>query len=675
MSADRGEGAGRVRFPFPAIVGQDQMKVALILNAIDPAIGGVLIRGGKGTAKSTAARGLAALLPPIAVAEGCRFGCEPGQQWCPGGGMHGEGMEWRPTPVVDLPLGATEERLVGSISVGAALSEGRLEFEPGLLAAAHRGVLYIDEVNLLPDHLVDVLLDAAASGVNVVERDGVSFTHPSRFILVGTMNPEEGELRPQLLDRFGLVAEAEGIEEAGVRREALRRRLEFDADPAAFAARWEPEEQRWRERLRAAREGIREVEVPGVVAEAIAELCIAARVEGLRADLALHRTVRALAAWEGRLQATTEDIRRAAPLVLAHRQRRQPFEEPRLDPGLVEEVLERFEGGEGDSGGEGGGPGVPDGPGAGGPGGAGGVGPSDGESPRGEESAGGKNGSAPAAESGPSAKVAPWRQEARGRAAVGGGGRRTEGWGRRGRAQGEGGWRRTAGSALDVAGTVRARALAACRGGGDARGRMEVRWKRRRSTGASLLVLAVDTSGSMGARRRLWAARGIAESFLLDAYRQRDRVAVVTFRGSGATVNLPPSRNVERARAVLGAVRTGGRTPLGAGLAAAARTVEAHLRRETASGAYAVLITDGRANTGHSGLDAAAATRDGALALAVSGARTAVVDAGGPVWGNRLRGLAAELGWYWVAIDDAINNGIPGLARRARRGGRDFNAR
>ncbi|WP_322795598.1 VWA domain-containing protein [Tepidiforma sp.] len=566
---------------------------------------------------------------------------------------------------MDLPLGATEERVVGTLSVEAALGEGRLRFEPGLLAAAHRGVLYIDEVNLLPDHLVDVLLDAAASGVNVVERDGLSVAHPSRFILVGTMNPEEGELRPQLLDRFGLMAEAENIEDARTRQEALRRRLAFDANPAAFAASWEAEEQRWRTRLRSARERLGEMELPETVGEAIAELCIAGRVEGLRADLALYRAVRALAAWEGRVKATLEDVRRAAPLVLAHRQRRQPFEEPRLDPALVEEVLERFEGRDGKSDGDGGGSPAADGPGGGSPGGDAESGPRDGEEQPGDASPG--NQLAPRGESpGPIARVARWRQAYRGRTAVSGGGRRTEGWGPRGRAQGEADRRRAAGAALDLAATVRARALGRCRGAAGADVNGELRWRRRRSTGASLLVLAVDTSGSMGARRRLWAARGIAESFLLDAYRRRDRVAVVTFRGHGATLNLAPSRNIERARAVLGAVRTGGRTPLGAGLAAAARAVEAHLRREAAAGAYAVVITDGRGNTGHAGLDALEAMREGAFTLDRTGATTAVVDAGGPSWGNRFRGLAAELGWRWVDIDQAMHQGIPGLVRRGR---------
>jgi magnesium chelatase subunit D len=650
-------------FPFAAILGQEQMKLALILNAIDPAIGGVLIRGGKGTAKSTAARGLAALLPPLAVAAGCPYQCEPGSPECPAGGRHQDGAEERPTPVVDLPLGATEERVVGTISVDAALGEGRLRFEPGLLAAAHRGILYIDEVNLLPDHLVDLLLDAAASGVNVVERDGLSVRHPARFILIGTMNPEEGELRPQLLDRFGLMAEAESISDAASRQEALRRRLAFDADPAGFVRAWAEEEQRWRLRLRAAREHAPAVAVPPAVAEAIAELCIAAGVDGLRADLALYRAARALAAWDGRSTATTNDVRRTAPLVLAHRQRRQPFEEPRLDPNLVDDVLRRFEGPDEEDGSA---EAAPDGPAPRSP---------DPNPPRSGEptdaegrarEANGESMGAPMTlprEAPPS--VARWRQALRGTVADVGG-RRTEGWGRQGRAQGESLRSRPPGAAFDAAGTLRARAVARCLARREI-APQEVRWKRRKSTGSSLLVLAVDTSGSMGARRRLEAARRIAESFLLDAYRRRDRVAVVTFRGERATLNLPPSRNIERARAVLNAARTGGRTPLGAGLAAAASAISAHRGRQGAWAAYAVVISDGRANTGHGGVDAIAATREGAIALARTGAITAVVDAGGPPWGNRLRTAAEELGWAWLAMDEVLTSGIPALTRRRTR--------
>ena len=274
----------RAAFPFSAVVGHDDAKLALLLAAIDPAIGGVLLRGQKGSAKTTLARGLAALLPGNA-------------------------------PFVDLPLGATEDRLIGTLDLGAVLAgEGR-RFEPGLLAAAHGGVLYVDEVNLLPDHLVDVLLDVAASGVNRVEREGISHEHPARFVLTGSMNPEEGELRPQLLDRFGLAVEVMTATDPVERAEAVRRRLTFDADPAAVA----------RQHARAAQElgarlaRTRSARVPDALVVRIGALCAAAGVDGLRADLVISRAAAALAGWDGRDDAAVDDVRRVAPLALAHR--------------------------------------------------------------------------------------------------------------------------------------------------------------------------------------------------------------------------------------------------------------------------------------------------------------------------------------------------------------------
>src|SRR5512147_162084 len=241
-------------YPFAALVGQERLKKALILNAVNPLIGGVLIRGEKGTAKSTAARGLAELLPPLAVVAGCPFHCDPDKvemmcDHCRKRQAQGETLprRHRPMPVVDLPLGTTEDRLLGTIDLEKAIKSGEKHFEPGLLAAANRGILYVDEVNLLDDHLVDVLLDAAAMGVNVVEREGISFTHPARFILVGTMNPEEGELRPQLLDRFGLCVEVTGLHNIDARMDVVARRLAFEADPEAFAADWQGEQEALRQ--------------------------------------------------------------------------------------------------------------------------------------------------------------------------------------------------------------------------------------------------------------------------------------------------------------------------------------------------------------------------------------------------------------------------------------------
>ena len=344
---------GDVRFPFAALVGQERMKRALLLNAVNPAVGGVLIRGSKGTAKSTAVRSLAALLPPIAVVAGCPYSCDPAREraTCPHcttdatEDRAGEVVE-RPVRIVDLPVGASEDRLVGSLDIERALHSGRQAFEPGLLAGAHRGILYIDEVNLLNDHLVDVLLDAAAMGRNYVERDGLSVTHPSRFILVGTMNPEEGELRPQLLDRFGLMVEADDQFTRAERMEVVKRRIAFEADPAAFVARWDAEQQALRQRLAAAQGMLPDVTLSDQMLEAIAGVCEAHEVDGLRADIVIHRAATTIAAWDGRAEVSLDDVREAARLALVHRQRRQPFEQPELDQQRLDESLDEFEPGE-----------------------------------------------------------------------------------------------------------------------------------------------------------------------------------------------------------------------------------------------------------------------------------------------------------------------------------------
>src|SRR5262245_20150564 len=279
-------------FPFSAVVGHDDLRLALLLNAVHPGVGGVLVRGEKGTAKSTAVRALAALLPALAVVPGCRFGCDPAapDPACPDGPHAAAPPEHRPARLVELPVGATEDRLVGSLDLERALSEGVRAYQPGLLADAHRGVLYVDEVNLLHDHLVDLLLDAAAMGRAHVERDGVSVSHASRFLLVGTMNPEEGELRPQLLDRFGLTVEVHAARDVDSRTEVIRRRLAFEADPDAFAARWSTVDDGLAERITAARAALPAVRLPDAELRRIAALCAAFGVDGMRADLVLART-------------------------------------------------------------------------------------------------------------------------------------------------------------------------------------------------------------------------------------------------------------------------------------------------------------------------------------------------------------------------------------------------
>ena len=328
-------------YPFAGIVGMADLKLALLLNAVSPAIGGVLVRGEKGTAKSTMVRGLAALLPPVAVVPGCPYSCDPAapDPTCPAGPHGAVAPELRPVTLAELPVGATEDRLTGSLDIERVLTAGTTAFQPGLLAAAHRGVLYVDEVNLLHDHLVDLLLDAAALGVNYVEREGVSVRHASRFLLVGTMNPEEGELRPQLLDRFGLTVQVTASQDPAERAEVVRRRLAFEADPAAFVRRFDADTVALAGQVAAARARLPQVELPDAALRQICAVCGAFGVDGMRADLVTARTAIALAAWSGRDVVTEEDIRIAARLALPHRRRRDPFDAPGLDEQALDDAL------------------------------------------------------------------------------------------------------------------------------------------------------------------------------------------------------------------------------------------------------------------------------------------------------------------------------------------------
>ena len=333
-------------FPFSAIVGQDEMKLALLIAAVDPKVGGVLAFGDRGAGKSTAVRALAALLPKMKVVVGCRYNCDPDRpaEFCDDcrarvakGALKSAKVA---VPVVDLPLGATEDRVVGALDLERALARGEKAFEPGLLARAHRGFLYIDEANLLEDHLVDLLLDVAASGENVVEREGLSIRHPARFVLVGTGNPEEGELRPQLLDRFGLSVEVRTPDDLASRIEVVRRRDAFESDHSAFAAHWEKEEIKLRKKIISARDHLAGVTVSDAALERAAKLCMALGTDGLRGELTLMRGARALAALEGAKHVTDEHLRRIAPPALRHRLRRNPLDDAgssvRVDRAIAE---------------------------------------------------------------------------------------------------------------------------------------------------------------------------------------------------------------------------------------------------------------------------------------------------------------------------------------------------
>ncbi len=341
----------RVIFPFTAIVGQQRMRRALILNAIDTRIGGVLIRGERGTAKSTAARALAALLPPVQVVEDCRFGCDPNSPitWCTECRERfaddGEiPVETLRTPFVNLPVSATEDRVVGTLDIEKAIQKGERHFEPGVLAAANRGLLYIDEVNLLDDHVVDVLLDSAAMGMNIVEREGISFAHPARFILVGTMNPEEGDLRPQLLDRFALSVDIRGILEPRQRVQIMERNIAFETDPEAFREEWLPQEHELSEQIAKARQLVDHVRYSSRDLLVIADLTAKMQVDGHRADLVILKAARAHAAFEGRDTISPRDIALAAELALPHRVKAGPFRQSEMGITQLQEHIEQLKG-------------------------------------------------------------------------------------------------------------------------------------------------------------------------------------------------------------------------------------------------------------------------------------------------------------------------------------------
>ncbi len=340
-------------YPFTAIVGQERMKRALILNAVDPRIGGVLIRGERGTAKSTAARALAALLPQVEVVADCRFGCDPQSPntWCTEcqeRHLKGEQLPSvvKPTAFINLPVSATEDRVVGTLDIEKAIQKGERSFEPGVLAAANRGLLYIDEVNLLDDHVVDVLLDSAAMGMNIVEREGISFVHPARFILVGTMNPEEGDLRPQLLDRFALSVEIHGILGARDRVTIMERNMMFEADPEGFWEDWYPREAEISQQIEEARKLVKKVKHASRDLLTIASLTASLGVDGHRPDLVILKTARAQAALEGRTTITDLDIARAAELALPHRMKRGPFDREVTSMEELQERIEQLSGGQ-----------------------------------------------------------------------------------------------------------------------------------------------------------------------------------------------------------------------------------------------------------------------------------------------------------------------------------------
>ena len=569
-------------YPFSAIVGHDRLRLALVLCAVRPEIGGVLIRGEKGTAKSTAVRALAAVL----------------------------GRADASARLVELPIGATEDRVIGSLDLQKVLRDGEHAFSPGLLARAHGGVLYVDEVNLLPDHLVDVLLDAAAMGRVHIERDGVSHSHDARFVLIGTMNPEEGELRPQLLDRFGLTVDVAASRDVAVRSEVIRARLGYESDPVGFAQRYADADRDLGERIAAARVLVADVALPDAELNRIAAVCAAFDVDGMRADLVLARTAVAHAAWRGATTVTEEDIRVAAELALPHRARRDPFDDPGLDHDRLEEALGEAAQSDPDP--------DPDPPGGGHSDHADAPVPQRNSTPQ---------QSAPPAQS--------FRTRALRVPGVGEGAA-----GRRSAARNSSGAvvrpspDPEQGYGVHLFGTV---LRAAERPGRVKVAAEDIRRAERIGREGNLVIFVVDASGSMAARDRMSAVSGAALSLLRDAYQRRDKVAVITFRGDGARLVLPPTTSALIASRRLARFDTGGATPLAEGLLAARDVIVREGVKDRTRRPLVVALTDGRA-TG--GTDPLGRSRIAADRLAAEGAAAVVVDCETSY--VRL-GLAAEL--------------------------------
>lgn len=709
------ERTGRPVFPFTALVGQEQMKLALLLNAVNPRLGGVLIRGQKGSAKSTAVRALANLLPDITVVADCPYGCNPDDPAalcddCASRSEAGEDLprRQRRAPLIELPIGASEDRVIGTLDLEQAISEGRRRFEPGLLAHANRGILYVDEVNLLQDHLVDVLLDAAAMGRNYVEREGVSVSHPAEFLLVGTMNPEEGDLRPQLLDRFALMVDVAGLPEPAERAEVVRRRIAFDRGPAAFAASWSAAEAAERARLQRARLLLEVVTMSDSLLDLITRICAAFEVDGLRADIVMYRAATTLAAYAGRETVSLADVRQAAELALPHRKRRQPFEQPQLDQDRLEQLLHDYQQSAAQDGGnaEEQPPESPDETSNGG----GKLGPSN--SPASQANADSEEGDVPGegapdrvvSAGSPAAPVplpsVPARRQQGERLRAG---RRTPGVDvSRGGAVGS---RAPDGAAqsLALAATIRAAAphqqLRRQRRyeaqqapekrhivSGDIRQGLQPAlllrpWDIRERVYAgrlrNLILFVVDASGSMGARDRMATTKTAILSLLLDAYRRRDRIGLLTFRDRTATLALPPTNSVDLAQQRLAALPTGGRTPLSAAVVAAQRLLASPGARAISDIPLVVLVSDGRSNVALGGgsafPEALTAARSLAARLTALGGSALLVDTEYP--GSRLGfgvELAGALGARHVRLDDlreagpSAANGLAHWVRAAR---------
>jgi magnesium chelatase subunit D len=586
----------RRTIPFTSIVGQEDMKFALILNAVNPRIGGVLIRGDKGTAKSTAVRALADLLESIAVVEDCPFNCDPANpeemcDLCFEKSETGRIKEAsRKTPVIDLPLGATEDRVVGSLNVERAIKEGIKALEPGILAAANRGILYIDEVNLLDDHVADVLLDSAAMGVNIVEREGVSVAHPSKFILVGTMNPEEGEIRPQLLDRFGLQVSVAGIADVDQRMLIAKNAESFDRDPEGFALRFHAMQEELKGKISAAKKILRDVNLHDDLLRTIASACIDLGVKTHRAEIVITRTAKTIAAFEGRREVNQGDVKLAMQLALAHRMRSRPFEPPTLNKEKMEESLEKHQHPHQDQKQQ-----KKD--------------EQESQQPDEQQDRGQSLAAKPEERvfqvgspvdvrriNVPSERDRIARRKTRGRRM------NTLALRNRGRYLRQRMPRTGKDIAIDA--TIRAAApYQKVRFGPNAikvKGE-DIREKERVGKTSAVVLFVVDASGSMGAMQRMEGAKGAVLSMLMDSYQKRDKIGMVAFKGTEAEIILPPCSSVDLALSRLQALPTGGKTPLCAGLSRGLQLLHSELKKDIETKTMMVLISDGRANVGMGG--------------------------------------------------------------------------
>jgi magnesium chelatase subunit D len=596
---ESGRKSSDVTYPFTAIVGQEEMKLALILNLVDPLIGGVLIMGHRGTGKSTAVRALADLLPPIEVVAGCPYNCHPSDPCSNCLTNEDRSSQSVPVPVVELPLGATEDRVCGTIDIERALASGRKVFDPGLLARANRGFLYIDEVNLLEDHLVDLLLDVAATGRNRVEREGISAEHPASFVLIGSGNPEEGDLRPQLLDRFGLHTEVVTENYLKNRVDIVERRDAYDRDAAEFCESYAPEQQRLAKRITRARANLRKVVVPRAILEKIAQLCADLKVDGHRGELTIMRAARAVAAFDGRRAVNEFDVRAVSAMALRHRLRRDALDETAKSEQIeqaMDEVLPR------------GAPSTKK--------------PAPGDQDETSEPEDRETGQDPSFHQPPSPSrsrngARPNKADAPSGPAVENRSRQSQleeqlqpkdrrktrsktrrsAGAKAAMQQVRGRYTRSvafkeAGARVAVDATLRAMVAHAHRTltpvTADA-----LRYKLLKDKQGTLFIFAIDASGSMAANR-IARAKSTILKLLRKSYLNRDSVAIVSFHGMDASLDLPPSRSILRARRVLDSLRMGGSTPLGAGLVTTIELIK--LVGDKFGETVVLLFTDGRSN-------------------------------------------------------------------------------